>query len=379
MKAGFLHEDLRPRLTSVKKHLPRGNQKFQPLPDPTGDAPYHLLLEDVLSHTEIQKIKDERNIIFHCVGDTGGVKDPAPQQLVANGIESTRASIFYHLGDVVYYNGESEEYYPQFYEPYQYYQNPIFAIPGNHDGDPLPGGDEESLFAFNRNFCADPKDAKKPSPDSGEVNKSPMIQPNVYWTLVAPYVTVIGLYTNVPEGGQVHSDQVSWFEKELKSADSNNALIVALHHPVFSMDKFHTGGQAMLDLLDNAFDKTGVIPDAVLTGHVHNYQRFTRTHSTGKEVPYIVAGAGGYWHLHWMQNDVSAMSLPEKVPDRDDVILEKYCDDHHGFMRLQVTPKKLIGNYYIAPNPQDSWHASTQPTPYDSFEFELNNGENGQR
>jgi hypothetical protein len=24
--------------------------------------------------------------------------------------------------------------------------------------------------------------AKKPSPDSGEVNKSPMIQPNVYWT-----------------------------------------------------------------------------------------------------------------------------------------------------------------------------------------------------
>lgn len=72
MKQGFLHEGPRPKLVSVKKHLLRGNQKFQPLPDPTGDAPYHLLLEDVLSHTEIQKIKDERSIIFHCTGDTGG-------------------------------------------------------------------------------------------------------------------------------------------------------------------------------------------------------------------------------------------------------------------------------------------------------------------
>jgi acid phosphatase type 7 len=234
----------------------------------------------------------------------------------------------------------------------------------------MPGGNEDSLIAFIRNFCADPTNAKKPSPDSGEVNKSPMIQPNVYWTLLAPYVTLIGLYTNVPEGGEVHTDQVNWFEKELRSADKTKALIVALHHPVFSMDKFHSGGQAMLELLDNAFEKTGKIPDAVLTGHVHNYQRFTRTHSNGKKVPYIVAGAGGYWHLHWMQQGVREMSLPEKVPDRDDVVL-KYCDDHHGFMQIQVTPKKLIGEYYVAPRPHESWHASESPTQFDSFEIDV--------
>jgi len=83
-----------------------------------------------------------------------------------------------------------------------------------------------------------------------------MIQPNVYWTLLAPYVTLIGLYTNVPEGGEIHPDQVTWFENELGSADKSKALIVALHHPVFSMDKFHCGSQAMLDLLDSAFDET---------------------------------------------------------------------------------------------------------------------------
>ncbi|HET7148476.1 MAG TPA: metallophosphoesterase [Candidatus Nitrosopolaris sp.] len=369
MKKGFLHESPRPKLSSVIKQEIRGNQKFQPLPQPTRGAPYHLSLDDVLSVDEIQSIKDDGSITFHCMGDTGGVKDPVPEQLVANGLENTKASFLYHLGDVVYYNGESQQYYSQFYEPFQHYQNPIFAIPGNHDGDPLPGGIEESLFAFNRNFCA--IDATKPSPDSGEVNKSPMIQPNVYWTLIAPYVTLIGLYTNVPEGGEVHPDQVTWFENELGSADKSKALIVALHHPLFSMDKFHSGSQAMLDLLDNAFDKTGVLPDAVLTGHVHNYQRFTRTHFNGKKVPYIVAGAGGYWHLHWMQQGVIELSLPEKVPDRDDVVLEKYCDDHHGFMRVQVTPERLYGEYYITPRPHESWHASESPTQFDSFEIEL--------
>ena len=99
MKKGFLQEGPRPKLSSVIKHEIRGNQKFQPLPQPTGDAPYHLSLDDV-----------------HCMGDTGGVKDPAPELLVANGLESTKASFFYHLGDVVYYNGESQQYYSQFYE-----------------------------------------------------------------------------------------------------------------------------------------------------------------------------------------------------------------------------------------------------------------------
>lgn len=373
MKEGFIHEPPRPNQVSVKTHSPRGNQKFQPLPYPTGAAPFHLPLEDVLSSSEIEKIQNDGSITFHCVGDTGGIKDPARQLLVAYGIENTQASFFYHLGDVVYYNGESKEYYPQFYEPYQHYQNPIFAIPGNHDGDPLPaiiGGGyvEGSLTAFKRNFCAS---SKAISPDAGDVDKSPMVQPNFYWTLIAPYVTIIGLYTNVPEGGEVHQDQIDWFENELKTADKDKALIVALHHPVFSLDRFHSGGQAMLDLLDNAFANSRRIPDAVFTAHVHNYQRFTRTHANEKKIPYIVAGAGGYWNLHWMQEGIKSMSLPAKLPDRDDVFLEKYCDDHHGFMRIQVTQKKIIGEYYISPNPQQSWHASQSPDLFDSFEVEL--------
>jgi acid phosphatase type 7 len=367
MKEGFAREGPRPNAISVKAHKSRGNQKFQDLPAPSGNPPYRLSLDDLLSSREIEKIKNDGKLTFHCVGDTGGVKYPVPQQLVSYAMENTRASFFYHLGDVVYFNGESKEYYPQFYEPYQHYQNPIFAIPGNHDGDPPPRRDEKSLEAFVRNFCSTSKDI---TPDAGEINRSPMLQPNVYWTLEAPYLTIIGLYTNVPEGGVVKQDQADWFKKELQIVDKKKALIVALHHPVFSMDKFHSGSQAMLQLLDNAIDNTGVIPDAVFTAHVHNYQRFTRTHKN-KKVPYIVAGAGGYWHLHWMQESVRSMIIPGPIPDRDDVTLEKYCDDHHGFMVVQVTAQNLSGEYYLSPNPQQSWHGAQRPERFDAFKFPL--------
>ncbi|MER5174559.1 MAG: hypothetical protein ABJB76_01635 [Candidatus Nitrosocosmicus sp.] len=48
-----------------------------------------------------------------------------------------------------------------------------------------------------------------------------------------------------------------------------------------------------------------------------------------------------------MQNDVKTMLLPEKLPERDEVVLEKYCDDHHGVMRINVTPNKIFGKYYM--------------------------------
>ena len=56
---------------------------------------------------------------------------------------------------MVYYNGQSQNYSTQFYEPYQYYDAPIFAVPGNHDGythvrpGDLPDA-EPSLYGFMR-------------------------------------------------------------------------------------------------------------------------------------------------------------------------------------------------------------------------------------
>ncbi len=113
-------------------------------------------------------------------------------------------SFFFNLGDIVYYFGEATYYYDQFYEPYRNYPAPILAIPGNHDGVIYTGDPEPSLDAFLRNFCTA---ASAQSPDSGGLLRTTMIQPGVYFTLEAPFVRILGVYTNVLEDPGVISDE----------------------------------------------------------------------------------------------------------------------------------------------------------------------------
>ena len=48
----------------------------------------------------------------------------------------------------------------------------------------------------------------------------------------------------------------------------------------------------MLADIDAVSRRTGVWPHAVLSGHAHNYQRYTRTVES-MQIPYVVAGTGG--------------------------------------------------------------------------------------
>ena len=62
-----------------------------------------------------------------------------------------------------------------------------------------------------------------------------MTQPNCYFTLEAPFLTLIGLYSNVPEGGEIHNDQIDWFVGELRAAPREKALLVAVRrHPMIN-------------------------------------------------------------------------------------------------------------------------------------------------
>jgi len=367
--------DPRPSTGGVQsnvRHETRGNQNFQALPQPTGQPPYHLSLASVLPADQMTAIQNAGHILLHVAGDTGGVKAPQSQQIVAMAMESEfnypdvaqRPAFFYHLGDVVYYYGERKEYYPQFYDPYSHYPAPIFAIPGNHDGDVTPGG-EPSLAAFVDNFCAP---EPKLTQEAGEAVREAMTQPNVYWTLEAPFVTIIGLYSNVPEGGRFEQDQVSWFVNELKTAPQDKALIVAVHHPAYSGDTNHSGSKYVQEVLDGAFSEAGRMADMVWAGHVHNYQRFTRA-VNGRHLPYLIAGAGGYWHLHYLAKlpDGSPVVTPYAIPDSD-VTLESASDDRHGFLRLMVTPRFIVGEYWAVSRPQESWRQA--PLRIDSFQLD---------
>jgi predicted phosphodiesterase len=113
---------------------------------------------------DLQQITASGSITFHCVGDTGGIHEPQNQFAVADAMaadlagksyQSGKPAFFYHLGDVVYYLGQEQYYYEQFYDPYRDYDAPIFAIPGNHDGMVSPSLEQKTLEGFLDNFCTD--------------------------------------------------------------------------------------------------------------------------------------------------------------------------------------------------------------------------------
>ena len=74
----------------------------------------------------------------------------------------------------------------------------------------------------------------------------------------------------------IKQDQLDWFKQELANAPKDKVLIIAVHHATFSANDEHSGSDVMLNMLDKAFAQSHRLPDAVFSGHVHNYQRFTR-------------------------------------------------------------------------------------------------------
>jgi hypothetical protein len=368
--------DSRPADGKLEVVVPKeahGNQKFEKLPPPTGKPPYHLSLDDVLPEEQMDLIRKSGRIVFHVAGDTGGVKMPEPQQIVAMQMENQfrlpnpadRPAFFYHLGDVVYYYGEAKEYFPQFYDPYVHYPAPIFSIPGNHDGDRMDDS-VPSLDAWMRNFCAATPETTR---EAGETTRDAMTQPNPYWTLETPFVNFIGMYTNSPEGGMIDNAQMQWLVSELANAPQDRALILAAHHPCYSADSHHSGSRYMLQVIDAAIKQSNRIPDLVFAGHVHNYQRFTRKYEN-HEIPYIVHGSGGYWHLHYMSKTPEGNEIPTPYPmPNEGVSLESYCDNRHGFMRLVVTSQALAGETFTVPRPHESWRSPAQRSDFFALDW----------
>ena len=367
---------------ALAQHSAARNTAFEPIPDAykTGrKPPFRMSLADLLGHGEAAEIAAAGSLAFHCIGDTGGVRNPEPQKLVARGLEQSldfpslapslrgaamAPAFCYHLGDVVYYNGEIAEYGPQFYEAYEHYPLPIVAIPGNHDGEPLADGSSTTLDGFNRNFLAVSTDGKPVyRPESQDTSRAAMTLPFFYWTLDTPFATVIGLYSNVPEHGRLDADQRAWFQTEMKAAARDRALVVAVHHPVFSFDNHHSGSPAMAKELEDAINASGRIPNMVLSAHVHNYQRIEAT-VAGHTVPFLVIGNGGYWNLHHLA------AAPGFRDDQTGAVLKAGVDSRHGFMTFEIGRSTINGHMTTVPRPQESWtDAQGYNASFDVFNY----------
>jgi acid phosphatase type 7 len=160
------------------------------------------------------------------------------------------------------------------------------------------------------------------------------------------------LFSNVSETeAELHKDQIDWFKGELTAADAGKALIVAIHHPPFSGDTEHSGSTVAEKVLFESFAETNRYPNLILSGHVHNYQRFTvkqRVKDEIFEIPCVVAGAGGYSKLGKLHKINSRPALaPLQLSNT--LRLECYDDEYFGFLRFEVTKGQIVGTYFSAP------------------------------
>jgi hypothetical protein len=349
----------------------------------------------------IKKIQDAKRIVFHAGGDSGASNEGkykhelgVASRLTADcqsSPENDRPAFLYHLGDVVYDFGEKEFYYDQFYDPFRNYPAPIFAIPGNHDSFVVPdrASQEHPLTTFARQFSAE---QFMVTPEARSLHRTAMIQPGVYFTLDAPFVRIIGLFSNSLEDPGLISSQrnqkkkwpgVPDFQldylaaqlKRLKDEKYKGAVLLAVHHPPFSYSPQpkranmkggggnHGSSSDMLREIDTICKDAGIYPHAFLSAHAHNYQRYTRTITFGGkelQVPFVVCGDSGHNVNPVVRpkhgepvvdpkpdTDVSYLEANPTVPSRG-VVLKK-CEDHnYGYLRISVDKDKAAIAFYQA-------------------------------
>ncbi len=359
-------------------HATPASFPFQTLPQPRGSAPFRYDLSQLLTANDISLIKNEGVLVFHSVGDTGDFRGQQKSYVArmmtddaTSAAADRRPAFFYHLGDVVYFAGDLSKYPDSFYAVYEDYPAFIVAITGNHDcqpDDPSDGVDPNKVpwDGWVQNFMSD--DPNQQGTLIANSARTRMDLPNVYWTLTTPLATIIGLASNVSENeGEFHQDQIDWFRGELAAADPNAALVVTVHHPAYSGDTEHSGSSEVERVLFSSFEAAHRYPNLVLSGHVHNYQRFTKEVQApdGKrQIPFIVAGSGGYTNpkpLHPVSD------LPMQLGSG--LSLEG-VDDHrnYGFLRFEVSKDTIVGAYT-----SDRFRPGQSPEPQvvDSFTIDL--------
>ena len=379
-----------------------------PTPPPAALHAFTLKLKDV-DPAEHDRIENAGRMTFHVVGCTGDFNNHQPQVSVgaamaaqvdnpgsmgvADGPAAT-ASFLFHLGDVVYKDEDAEDpnrddqrqmYNAQFYAPYAGYDRCIFAIAGNHDGKVSRHDQKSAIHHFFTNFCAKSSGV---SPDNTTDNRPAMTQPYVYWRLDTPLAYIIGLYSNIANGGILDDpsqpggdEQYEWLVAQLKDVQTKNAhntprraVLLAVHYPPYSgTTNFAQRGDPTLGptnattarplgtVLQQAFRDSGQRPDAIISAHAHLYQRLTYRYNDGWEVPCVIAGSGGHSPVEdvWKQCD-GTMGQPKgvpfeavlpsglTVPPGESAHIVAYDDQAFGFLRVTIASDQLTGEFFIA-------------------------------
>ncbi len=275
-----------------------------------------MQLGDIIGDDGVKDVETSGKLIFHSFGDSGHPNSNNQEEIAEVMTAAYQPqhpgdspSFLLHLGDVNYFDNTVKGYQEQFYVPYKKYPGKIIAIPGNHDGE-LFIGQTKTLEAFQRNFCQTKTGVP---PDAQTIYRQMVAQPGVYWHLDTPFLDIVGLYSNVGEsqgaisGSTIGQVQKKWLNKTLAGIQSappgalGKPLLIAVHHPPLS-EGGHSPSVAMFKDIQDSFTTSQILPDAILSGHSHCYQRFTwyppGLNGQAWEVPIFVVGTGGRQVTH---------------------------------------------------------------------------------
>ena len=271
-----------------------------------GKLPEDLILTD---HA------DREDVSFIVVGDTGE-GDASQRAVVKPLLARGRDTDFMVVcSDVIYPSGDAEDYDAKFYGPYDGYQRPIYALPGNHDWN-------DGLVGFMHHLC-DAEVASLPEAEgrasslkerlrrllwrrparkgpeelpvrrrAGEGVRSSQRSP--YFAVDAGPLLVVCIDTGL--GGPIDGEQGEWLRRISRNVDKPKILLTG--KPLYVDGEHHPcrieGGGTVDDIVrDPEHDYV-----AAIGGDIHNYQRYSvRVGGRDEPIHYIVSGGGGaYMH-----------------------------------------------------------------------------------
>jgi hypothetical protein len=107
----------------------------------------------------------------------------------------------------------------------------------------------------------------------------------------------------------------------------------------------------MLKDIDACCSEAGMWPHAVISGHAHSYQHFTRQ-KDNRETPFVVAGGGGHAVTKLTKKGTLALRTPAMETGYsnggDKIIFENYDDQDFGYLRIVADKAQLRIEYHPA-------------------------------
>jgi hypothetical protein len=357
---------------------------------------------------ENQRILSSQKVSFAMVGCSGDPKSGINTRAVAVAISSDKdLSFFYHLGDMIYTISGSDSdtdggvpvkqyshklWDDQLFGPYANFPKKIFAIAGNHDG--KYSEKIAALRDFFKFFCADTVE-----PPTGSEHRRQINQPYIYWSLDTPYSYIIGLYSNIANGGILDKPtkytktnftkgpQYKWLVNELTTAaklkqpnGKKKPVLLTVHYPPYSgATNFNVRGDQskggppakkgkpaqpnnynvpyLAQALQQAFTESGQRPDAIFSAHAHLFQRLNYRFANKDIMPCLVAGCGGHSPLEKLFKGCDGTKAKKEKPPFDAILPGSYQlpkgdsaqveyvddeknDDLFGYLKVTIDAKK---------------------------------------